>query len=230
MTARRTLHPSSGSVWVGHFMDLLLREVVRRWPAAVLAHLKRLAAFKVPADHGMNPGLLGHAVPHPSLVLPDNGKAEKQKQAADQPLLPQRASAAFRAISDRSSSVKAFARALPPLRPRSTAAGATFGRSSSGIASGSSPVAMSKTNFASWFASLGRFGVVMARLSPGPPDCSRTVDFKLRHYPGPSSRLPWQNGELGPEGPPTRCLSRLTATSRGRGANDVALHGLPAPA
>ena len=181
MTARRTLHPSSGSVWVGHFMDLLLREVVRRWPTAVLAHLKRLAAFKVPADHGMNPGLLGHAVPHPSLVLPDNGKAEKQKQAADQPLLPQRASAAFRAISARSSGVNAPARAFPPFRPRETAA-SNFGPASSGIASGSSPVAMSKTSFASWFASLGRLGFVMARLSPGPPDCSRTLDFKLRHY------------------------------------------------
>lgn len=87
MTALRALHPSPGSVWVSHFVDLLVREVVRRWPAAVLADLKRPAAIQVPADDGINPALLGHAIPRQSFVSPDNGKAAKRKQAGGSALL-----------------------------------------------------------------------------------------------------------------------------------------------
>lgn len=94
-----------------------------------------------------------------------------------------RASAAFRALSERSSGVRLAARAFPPmtppLRPRATAAG-SFTR---GSGSGSlSPIEKSTTALASWFGSRGmreRLGMsgVYYRGARGRVDCESCHDY-----------------------------------------------------
>jgi hypothetical protein len=76
---------------------------------------------------------------------------------------PHLAKEACLAICFRRLSLKALARAFPPLsppkRPSSTAAG--FRVSGGGVGSSRSPMAKSTMNLARWFGSLGRLGFSM---------------------------------------------------------------------